>query len=163
MRSIAQLCPVLLFTLVWCSPLASAAGEASKDPAGKLVADSNWQGVYEHKGHANPNAGAARLKVTQRDGKTLKAEFWVNHKGRKRGVKVNGEVDPKTGTLRMKPYEIISGTWAGADVLEEVWEGTVKDASLTFEHQNKHGTWATTLTLKTSDAKDDKGKGNKKD
>jgi hypothetical protein len=136
--------------------VALAADAASDDPAAKFIANSNWQGMHEHKGHADPKASAARLKVTQRDGKTFRAEFYLNSpRAGRRGVKVKGELDPKTGAVRMQPYEVISGVWgAGKDLLEEVWDGTIDGTKVEFARKTNSGTWDCSLTLKTKDEKE---------
>src|SRR5688572_11996661 len=78
-------------------PAPAADDDGAKEPAGKLVAESNWQGVHQHKQHATTKPSAARLKVTERDGEKFKGEFWLNARGARRGVKVEGEVKAKTG------------------------------------------------------------------
>src|SRR4051812_7142865 len=146
---------IVIFMLAAAVSFAFAA-DASKDPAAKLIVGSNWQGTQEHKGHADPNASAARLKVSQRDGKTFKGEFFLNNNrtGRK-GVKIKGELDPKTGEIRMQPYEIISGAWgAGEDLLEEIWAGTIDGSKLQFQRKTKSGAWDVTLTFKTKGEKE---------
>jgi hypothetical protein len=147
---------IALLLLAAAMSVAFAAEAPSIDPAAKFIVNSNWQGTHEHKGHADPKASAARLKVTQRDGKTFKADFYLsNPRTGKRGVKVRGELDPKTGAVRMQPYEIISGAWgAGSDLLEEVWDGTIDGNKLEFSRKTKSGTWDVSLILKTKDEKE---------
>ena len=147
---------VIVASLILACATWLAAADAAKDPAAKLIAGSNWQGTHDHKGHADPSSSSARLKVVKREAKTCTGEFYLNNpRTGRRGVKVAGEVDAKTGEVRMKPYEIISGTWGtGKDILEEVWTGTVNDNKLEFERKTKNGTWDVSLTVKAKGDKD---------
>jgi hypothetical protein len=127
----------------------------AKDPSAKLIAGSNWQGTHEHKGHADPSSSSARLKVAKREGKTFTGDFYLsNPRTGRRGVRVKGEVDAKSGEVRMQPYEIIAGTWGtGKDILEEVWTGSVDDDKLEFQRKNKSGTWDVKLKAKAEKQK----------
>ena len=149
---IATVRTLTIVALLGAIPVVSLAGDDAKvDPAGKLVVNSAWQGVQQHKGHARTKPASARLKVTQRDNDKLKGEFWLTERGGKRGVKVDGVVDGKSGSLTLKPYEIISGAWGSDNLLEETWPGTVADTRLAFQRKTQRGTWDVNLTLKTKD------------